>query len=191
MVDRQPHSMCCGRSRKTRLEDIPNRRHDMLLYCSWAQMLGYRCERSGCLLITNLNGRRQAWRVLFYRHYAGWNFEPWPKKAIFLHKCEFWVLGSIWFKRKRTCGVYEQVFIDSGGHAHAGQGLPSGDQSYFIVVKPDGVVGARAHDVGSSQPPTQSCYQSYQPFQSATISFQPRHRFFTLFRWSCLLLHCS
>jgi FAD binding domain len=42
--------------------------------------------------------------------------------------------------------VYDEVFIDSGGHAHAGYGLPS-DQSYFVVVRPDGVVGARVQKV--------------------------------------------
>ena len=42
--------------------------------------------------------------------------------------------------------VYDEVFIDSGGHGHSDYGLPS-DQSYFVVVRPDGVVGARVHDV--------------------------------------------
>ena len=42
--------------------------------------------------------------------------------------------------------VYDEVFIDSGGHAYASYGLP-GDQSCFVVVRPDGVVGARVHEV--------------------------------------------
>ena len=42
--------------------------------------------------------------------------------------------------------VYDDVFIDSGDHAYAGYGLPS-DQSYFVVVRPDGVVGARVREV--------------------------------------------
>ena len=42
--------------------------------------------------------------------------------------------------------VYDEVFIDSGGHAYAGYGLPS-DQSYFVVVRPDGVVGARVDGI--------------------------------------------
>ena len=41
---------------------------------------------------------------------------------------------------------YDEVFIDSGGHGHSGYGLPN-DQSYFVVVRPDGVVGARVHEV--------------------------------------------
>ena len=42
--------------------------------------------------------------------------------------------------------VYDEVFIDSGDHAYAGYGLPS-DRSYFVVVRPDGVVGARVNDI--------------------------------------------
>ena len=42
--------------------------------------------------------------------------------------------------------VYDDVFIDSGAHAYAGYGLPSG-QSYFVVVRPDGVVGTRVQEV--------------------------------------------
>jgi hypothetical protein len=42
--------------------------------------------------------------------------------------------------------VYDQVLIDSGGHAHAGYGLPS-DQSYIVIVRPDGVIGARVHEI--------------------------------------------
>ena len=42
--------------------------------------------------------------------------------------------------------VYDKVFIDSGGHAYSVYGLPV-DQSYFVVVRPDGVVGARVHEV--------------------------------------------
>ena len=42
--------------------------------------------------------------------------------------------------------VYHKGFIDSGGHGHLGYGLPSG-QSYFVVLRPDGVVGARVHEV--------------------------------------------
>ena len=42
--------------------------------------------------------------------------------------------------------VYDKVFIDSGGQAHSVYGLPS-DQSYFVIVRPDGVVGARVHEV--------------------------------------------
>ena len=41
---------------------------------------------------------------------------------------------------------YDQVLIDSGGHAHAGYGLPS-DQSYIVIVRPDGVIGARVHEI--------------------------------------------
>ena len=43
-------------------------------------------------------------------------------------------------------GVYDEVYIDSGGHGHSDYGLPS-DQTYFVVVRPDGVVGARVHEV--------------------------------------------
>jgi hypothetical protein len=42
--------------------------------------------------------------------------------------------------------VYDEVFVDSGGHAYSVYGLPS-DQSYFAIVRPDGVVGARVHEV--------------------------------------------
>ena len=42
--------------------------------------------------------------------------------------------------------VYDEVFIDSGDHAYSSYGLRS-DQSYFVIVRPDGVVGARVHDV--------------------------------------------
>jgi hypothetical protein len=42
--------------------------------------------------------------------------------------------------------VYDDVFIDSGGHGHSSYGLPS-DQSYFVIVRPDGVVGARVHEI--------------------------------------------
>jgi hypothetical protein len=42
--------------------------------------------------------------------------------------------------------VYDEVFIDSGGHAYASYGLSS-DQSYLVVVRPDGVVGARVSEV--------------------------------------------
>jgi hypothetical protein len=42
--------------------------------------------------------------------------------------------------------VYNEVFIDSEGHACSSYGLPS-DQSYFVVIRPDGVVGARVHEV--------------------------------------------
>jgi len=42
--------------------------------------------------------------------------------------------------------VYDEVLIDAGGHAYAGYGL-SGDQSCMVVVRPDGVVGARVHEV--------------------------------------------
>ena len=42
--------------------------------------------------------------------------------------------------------VYDEVFIDFGGHGHSGYSLPS-DQSCFVVVRPDGVVGARVHEV--------------------------------------------
>ena len=38
------------------------------------------------------------------------------------------------------------VFIDSGDHAYSSYDLPS-DQSYFVVIRPDGVVGARVHEV--------------------------------------------
>ena len=42
--------------------------------------------------------------------------------------------------------VYNEVFVDSGCHACSSYGLPS-DQSYFVIVRPDGVVGARVHEV--------------------------------------------
>ena len=42
--------------------------------------------------------------------------------------------------------IYDEVFIDSGGHGHSDYGLPR-DQSCFVVVRPDGVVGARVHEV--------------------------------------------
>ena len=45
--------------------------------------------------------------------------------------------------------VYDEVFLDSGGHASAysgyGSSLPN-DQSYFVIVRPDGVIGARVHE---------------------------------------------
>ena len=44
------------------------------------------------------------------------------------------------------CTVYDEVLIDSGGHAYAGYGLPS-DESYIVVVRPDGVIGARVREV--------------------------------------------
>jgi len=43
--------------------------------------------------------------------------------------------------------VYDEVLIDSGGHAYGGYGLPNDDQSYIVVVRPDGVVGARVREV--------------------------------------------
>ena len=42
--------------------------------------------------------------------------------------------------------VYDEVLIDSGGHAYAAYGL-SGDESFIVVVRPDGVVGARVREV--------------------------------------------
>ena len=42
--------------------------------------------------------------------------------------------------------VYDEVYIDSGDHAYAAYNLPS-DQSWIVVVRPDGVVGARVHGV--------------------------------------------
>ena len=42
--------------------------------------------------------------------------------------------------------VYDEVLIDSGNHAYAAYGLPS-DQSYIVVVRPDGVIGARVHEI--------------------------------------------
>ena len=42
--------------------------------------------------------------------------------------------------------VYDEVYIESEGHGHLDYNLPS-DQSYFVVVRPDGVVGARVHEV--------------------------------------------
>ena len=42
--------------------------------------------------------------------------------------------------------VYNQVLIDSGNHAYAGYRLPN-DQSCIVVVRPDGVVGARVHEI--------------------------------------------
>ena len=42
--------------------------------------------------------------------------------------------------------VYDEVFIDSGGYGPSSYGLP-GDQSYCVVVRPDGVVGARVREV--------------------------------------------
>ena len=42
--------------------------------------------------------------------------------------------------------AYNEVFIDSGSYGPSSYGLPS-DQSYFVVVRPDGVVGARVHEV--------------------------------------------
>lgn len=41
---------------------------------------------------------------------------------------------------------YDQVFIDSGDHGYAGYGLPT-DQTWIVVVRPDGVIGARVCDV--------------------------------------------
>ena len=42
--------------------------------------------------------------------------------------------------------IYDEVLIDSGGYAYAGYGLPT-DQSCVVVVRPDGVVGARVYEV--------------------------------------------
>ena len=42
--------------------------------------------------------------------------------------------------------VYDKILIDSGGHAYSVYGLPS-HQSYFVIVRPDGVVGVRVHEV--------------------------------------------
>ena len=42
--------------------------------------------------------------------------------------------------------VYNEVVIDSGGHAYSSYGLPR-DRSCFVVIRPDGVVGARVHEV--------------------------------------------
>ena len=42
--------------------------------------------------------------------------------------------------------VHDEVYIDSGDHAYAAYNLPS-DQSWIVVVRPDGVVGARVHEV--------------------------------------------
>ena len=45
--------------------------------------------------------------------------------------------------------VYDKVFIDSGGHGCSVYGLAqASDQSYFVIVRPDGVVGARVHEIG-------------------------------------------
>lgn len=43
-------------------------------------------------------------------------------------------------------GYYDEVFIDSGNHGYTGYGLPN-RQSWIVVVRPDGVVGARVQDV--------------------------------------------
>jgi hypothetical protein len=48
---------------------------------------------------------------------------------------------------KELGSVYDEVLIDSGGHAYGGYGLPIDDQSYIVVVRPDGVVGARVNEV--------------------------------------------
>ena len=42
--------------------------------------------------------------------------------------------------------IYDEVYIDSGDHAYAVYSL-QGDQSWFVVVRPDGVVGARVHEI--------------------------------------------
>ena len=42
--------------------------------------------------------------------------------------------------------VYDEVLIDSGGHAYASYGL-SDDESYIVVVRPDSVVGVRVREV--------------------------------------------
>jgi len=47
---------------------------------------------------------------------------------------------------KELVVVYDEVFIDSGCHGPSSYGLPS-DHSCFVVVRPDGVVGARVHEV--------------------------------------------
>ena len=44
--------------------------------------------------------------------------------------------------------VYDEVFIDSGSHAYSVYGLPSDPSYYFVIVRPDGVVGARVHEIG-------------------------------------------
>jgi hypothetical protein len=38
--------------------------------------------------------------------------------------------------------VFDEVFFNCGGHAYSSYGLPS-DQPHFVIVRPDGVVGAR------------------------------------------------
>ena len=43
--------------------------------------------------------------------------------------------------------VYDEVFVDSGSHGPSSYGLPSDQSYYFVVVRPDGVVGARVHEV--------------------------------------------
>jgi len=48
---------------------------------------------------------------------------------------------------KELDSVYDEVLIDSGGYAYGGYGLPNDDQSYIVVVRPDGVVGARVREV--------------------------------------------
>jgi hypothetical protein len=42
--------------------------------------------------------------------------------------------------------IYDEVLIDSAGHAYAAYHLPS-DESCMVVVRPDGVVGARVHGI--------------------------------------------
>ena len=42
--------------------------------------------------------------------------------------------------------VYDDIFVDCGGHAHASYGFSS-ERSCFVVVRPDGVIGTRVHEV--------------------------------------------
>jgi len=56
--------------------------------------------------------------------------------------------------------VYDEVFIDSGDHAYAAYGFPS-DQSYIVVVRPDGAVGARVHEVAGVERYFQKIFSCY------------------------------
>ncbi|KAF8806911.1 hypothetical protein BYT27DRAFT_7161509 [Phlegmacium glaucopus] len=53
--------------------------------------------------------------------------------------------------------IYDEVVIDSGGHAYTGYSL-QGDQSCIIVVRPDGVIGTRVQEVAGVERYFQSIF---------------------------------
>ena len=55
--------------------------------------------------------------------------------------------------------IYNEVVIDFRGHACSSYGLPR-DRSYFVVIRPDGVVGARVHEVAGVERYFQKIFSS-------------------------------